>query len=345
LPPLPEPAIYGAPSYEPDRFEPAPDEDLPFQKTPRRIRSHGRRKRRVPIWMIVLVLVGIIAVIAGLRVVPGSPLAAGNNSPADGLDSAGGPAQTTPPPPPPLPFRAAEITLANVNTKGFLSWALLDRRSGEIVGSSNLDATSTTASMIKAWLASDYLRRADEAKQTPSQSRLADLETLIRDSNNDAADRTYTANGKTASIQRLITMCGLTESKAITGLWSNTLVSARDTVRMGACIADGRAAGEKWTPWILDMMRKVRGAGDFGIRKALPASVQAQVSIKNGWLLRDEDNNWHTSCMAIGDTWVMSVLQRYPSQGTYDADFQHTADVCQKVATLLLNPAVTQPAA
>jgi hypothetical protein len=36
---------------------------------------------------------------------------------------------------------------------------------------------------------------------------------------------------------------------------------------------------------------------------------------------------------------VLSVLQRYPSQSTYDADFQHTADVCQKVATQLLKPA------
>jgi hypothetical protein len=162
---------------------------------------------------------------------------------------------------------------------------------------------------------------------------------MIRDSDNNVADQTYDDNGGNASIERLISMCKLTDSKADPGWWSGTTISARDTVRMGGCIADGRAAGAKWTPWILDMMRKVRGAGDFGIREALPAAAQGQVAIKNGWLQRDDDNNnWHTSCLAIGDTWVLSVLQRYPSQSTFDADFQHTADVCKKVATQLLNP-------
>jgi hypothetical protein len=286
--------------------------------------------------MVIVVVAGLAAVGVGLRFVPGSPFAPTDTVPAGLTD------QPFVPPthaPPPLPFRAADITPQTVATQGFLSWALLDRRTGAIVGSANKAETSTTASMVKVWLASDYLRRADENGQTPSQSRLADLEILIRDSDNDAADRAYLANGKTASIERLISLCNLTDSKAVTGLWSNTIISAQDTVRMGACIGDGRAAGEKWTPWVLDMMRKVRGSGDFGIRKALPAGMQAQVSIKNGWLLRDEDNNWHTNCLAIGDTWVLSVLQQYPSQGTYDDDFQHTASVCQQVATQLLNPA------
>lgn len=283
-----------------------------------------------------VLLLGLGAVGAGLRVLPGSPLAPQGGG-SGGVEES---ASTTPSPTPaPLPFRSAEVTMASVSTTGFLSWALMDLRSGEIVGSANMDATSTTASMIKAWLAADYLRRAEERGETPSQSRLADLESLIRDSNNEAADRTYSANGKTPSIQRLISMCGLTDSKAIAGLWSNTSISARDTVRMGQCIADGRAAGPKWTPWMMDMMRKVRGVGDFGIRKALPAEQQGQIAIKNGWLLRDEDHHWHTNCLAIGETWVLAVLQRYPTHGDWNIDFAHTQKVCQDVATMLLNPA------
>ena len=213
-----------------------------------------------------------------------------------------------------------------MRTQGFLSWALMDRRTGEIIGSANMAETTTTASMIKAWLASDYLRMASEKGETPSDSRLRDLEVLIRDSNNEAADRTFSANGKTASIERLISMCGLTDSAPVAGFWSSTKISAQDTVRMGQCIADGRAAGPNWTSWVLDMMRKVRDVGDFGIRKAFPADQQAQVAIKNGWLLRDEDNHWHTNCLAIGDTWVLAVLQRYPSQGNWANDFAHTAE-------------------
>jgi hypothetical protein len=293
------------------------------------------------IWIILLVVLGLVAVGAGMRFLSGTRAsAAADDSALPGVTGDKAPASPTPTPTPaPLPFRAADVTAQSVSTLGFLSWALLDRRSGEIIGSPNMQGTITTASMIKAWLASDYLRRAAEKGQTPSTAQLADLEIMIRDSDNNAADRTYKADGATASIERLISMCKLTDSKATPGLWSNTFISARDTVRMGGCIADGQAAGDKWTPWVLDKMRKVRGTGDFGIREALPAAAQSQVAIKNGWLQRDDDNdNWHTSCLAIGDTWVLSVLQRYPSQGNFDADFQHTADVCKKVATQLLNP-------
>jgi hypothetical protein len=299
----------------------------------RTIRSHEGRRRGFPVWAVIVVVLGLAAVGVGLRVLPASPLAP---RAADGAGAGNG---ASPPVAIPLPFRSAAVTAAAVGTQGFLSWALMDRRSGEIVGSPNLNATSTTASMIKAWLAADYLRRAEEKGETPSQSRLDDLETLIRDSNNEAADRTYNANGKTASIQRLISICGLTESQAVAGLWSNTAISARDTVRMGQCIADGRGAGAKWTPWLLDMMRKVRDVGDFGIRKALPPEQQGHIAIKNGWLLRDEDHQWHTNCLAIGETWVMAVLQRYPSQGNWDTDFAHTTQVCQDVAAMLHNPA------
>jgi hypothetical protein len=293
-------------------------------------------------WTMLIVLMGLAAVGVGLRYLPGSPLSA--QSPSGGTDpeavgSSESPVAPTPEPEP-LPFRAAEITTAGMQTKGFLSWALLDRRSGEIVGASNMTKTTTTASMIKAWLAADFLRRAADRGVTPDANRLGDLEIMIRDSDNNAAIRTYDANGQTASIKRLIDICELTDSKAVPGLWSNTRVSARDTVRMGQCLADGRAAGKKWTPWLLDMMRKVRDIGDFGIREALPEGQRSQVAIKNGWLLRDEDDHWHTNCLAIGDTWVMAVLQRYPNQGDWNADFAHTRQVCADVARALLNPEV-----
>ena len=86
-------------------------------------------------------------------------------------------------------------------------------------------------------------------------------------------------------------------------------------------------------------MRAVRGDGDFGIRSALPAPVAAQVAVKNGWLLRDDDKNWHVSCLAVADDWAMAVLQRYPSQGQYEKDLAHAKLICQLVAQQLRVPA------
>ena len=62
-------------------------------------------------------------------------------------------------------------------------------------------------------------------------------------------------------------------------------------------------------------MRLVRGAGDFGIRKAFPAAEQKQIAIKNGWIDRTKPSRVHINCLAIGDTWTMGVMVRYPIKG------------------------------
>ncbi|MFC0533565.1 serine hydrolase [Phytohabitans kaempferiae] len=213
--------------------------------------------------------------------------------------------------------------VVHIDHSGFLSWALLDRRTGRISGSANLGAPSDTMSMVKAWIAADYLRRL--GSEELGETRRRQLTIMIRDSDNAAAQALFEAVGRRASIERLIEICGLTESSAYGNWWSKTSVTARDTVRLGACIADGRAAGPKWTAWLLDEMRQVRGAGDFGVRLSLPQPEA--VAIKNGWLLRDEDRLWHISCLAISREWVLGVLARYPGE----LGFDYGTSLCQEV--------------
>ena len=197
-----------------------------------------------------------------------------------------------------------------LNAPGFWSWALLDQASGTVVGSPNDNATQVTASMIKSWLASDYLRLAAAKGSQPSKAALQQLSIMIRDSDNNAASATYISVGKAASITRLIKICGLTDSKAGAD-WAHTLVSARDAIRMGQCIATGQAAGAKWTDWVLNEMRSVRGAGLFGPIEVLPAAEAKQTAIKNGWVSL-KDGNWHVNCLAIGQGWVLAVESVYP---------------------------------
>jgi hypothetical protein len=293
------------------------------------------------------VVVVVLALAALARFVPGSPFAAGASSAsaphatATAGTSKPAPTKAPTPTPSPTPTLAALQFAPNpvtVQTDGFFSWALMDRRTGQIWGSPTIAGTTWPASMIKAWLGSDFLRLATEKKQTPNSASMALLDKMIRDSDNDAAQTIYTRNGGSASIKRLISMCKLTDSKPDSRGWSFTNISAEDTVRMADCIADGVAAGPKWTDWILERMRTVR-VGDFGIRKALPAASAAKVSIKNGWLLYDDDHNWHVNCMAVTDTWAMAVLQRFPGKGKYDTEFAHGQQVCKDVATQLINPA------
>lgn len=279
----------------------------------------------------------LVLVLVALRLLPGSPLA--SNAAARWGEPSGGPSvtagpseQPTPTPSPTLPPLPVAPTDVDVDTDGWWNWALLDTRTGTVTGSDNMDETNPTASMIKAWIGADYLRRAAEQGQTPSDDRLDEVSIMIRDSDNNAASDLYKVNGGTASIRRLINICDLTDSSpAPDGGWSRTALSARDAARMGACIADGRAAGPKWTNWLLDEMRAVRGVGNFGIRKAFPPQVQKTIAIKNGWVDRTPEQKYTVNCLAVGDGWTMAVETRYD----INLGYTYGAKICEEVAAQL----------
>jgi hypothetical protein len=250
----------------------------------------------------------------------------------------------TPPPPPPPPTLAAQPVSVKVN--GFVSWALLDRATEKISGSRNLAATNSTESMIKIWLVADYLRRTAEKRRKPTAERLKQASIAIRDSNDNAAQSLYSAGGGNAVVRRLISICDLTDTKVYSGYWSRTRISARDAVRMGECVADGRAAGPQWTKWVLAEMRSVRGTtakkdqkpkyggGRWGIVDGLPPEIVEQgVAIKNGWTPIWSDGNWHLNCLAVGREWVLAVLMRYPIRLGLD----YGADTCRKVTEQLVH--------
>ncbi|MFG3297736.1 hypothetical protein [Micromonospora chersina] len=306
-------------------------------------RRPGSDHRTLTYSAVAVILVGLVLV--SLRFVPGSPFrptAASHTGTATGR-STGAPTdrstRAAPSPSPslePLPFEAQDLD--GLEIKGWYSWAVLDKRTGKIIGSANMNETSTTASMIKSWVVADYLRRSAEAGRTPSDAKLEDATQIIRDSDNTRAQEFYESVGGSASIKRLISICKLTDSKvASDGGWSRTMLSPRDTARLGLCIDDGRAAGPKWTKWLLNEMRLVRGDGDFGIRKAFPAAEQKQIAIKNGWIDRQKEREYHVNCLAIGDTWTMGVMVKTPFSAA--SSWQYGMDTCEKITEALLGDA------
>ncbi|WP_327007042.1 hypothetical protein OHA72_07055 [Dactylosporangium sp. NBC_01737] len=253
---------------------------------------------------------------------PAAVAATSSASPSDAPSRKANPAAPTAPNLPPALLHPAPVA---VDATGFWSWTVLDRRTGAMAGSDNAATTQRTASMIKAWLAADYLRRTPN----PSATNLRQLTSMIRNSDNTAASYFWSLNGRSASITRLVQMCGLTDSKAYID-WASTMVSARDAARMGACIGDGRAAGAKWTDWVLNEMRNVSGSQEFGVVPALPAAEKAATAVKNGWIARS-DGKWHVNCMAIGTDWVLGVLTVYPSS----KGMNYGAEICSSVTRQL----------
>ncbi|MEH0844576.1 hypothetical protein V6U81_19520 [Micromonospora sp. CPCC 205711] len=309
----------------------------------------------------VTMVLAVLAVLlgAGLLVPTAYAKLAGDGG---GLGGIGGgaveqvPAPTPTAPPPPT-LTAGPVA---VNFKGdFFGWALMDRTTGKVSGSKNMASTNSTESMLKAWIVSDYLRQLGDKEPTAALKKDASL--AIRDSNDDAANRVYKAAGGSYKVpaggqpgpvvKRAISICGLTDTTRGTapgyeGWWSFTRMSPRDAVKLGDCIADGKAAGRKWTKWVLNEMAKVRGSvtqqqarsggGKWGIVDGLPAEIKAQgpVSIKNGWTPINSDGNWHVNCLAVTDKWSLAVMLRYPQS----SKLEYGAKICASVATQLVSP-------
>jgi len=251
---------------------------------------------------------------------------------------------TATPPARRAPTLAAPSDPTTVRIRGaeFAGWALLDRRTGDIVGSANAGSGRSSAeSMIKPWIAADHLRRVADRRETPTTATLAELNLMIVDSHDGLTEKYYVNGGGDAVIRRLITACGLTSVAIESYRWALTGLTSEDAVRYGACLADGRAAGPEWTQWILDAMRRVRGGveaqhstavqgGRWGIIDGLPPELARETAIKNGWTLRD--GRWHINCLAVHDDWVLNVMMRRPGS------LAEAAEGCADVAEHLVTP-------
>jgi hypothetical protein len=294
-----------------------------------------------------IALVGlVVAVAAGLILVEIPALRAHRDgtvldprtSPAPGIANI---AMQSAPPPPTL--RASAV--ATPTGLYEFGWAFLDRRTNQLAGSANKDTmANTTESMVKAWLAADYLGRL--GTQQPTQQALDEIADMIENSNDVVADKYYGLDGSGASIQRLVKTCGLSNTSPDSQGWSYTLMTPADAARYGECIGDGRAAGATWTPWLLDKMRHVQGGvkdqtsatkqgGHWGILDGLPASLVPDVAIKNGWTYIYADPRWHINCLAVHPDWVLTVEMQFAGSQT-TTGLQRGADVCASVARQLV---------
>src|SRR6185312_17027060 len=109
------------------------------------------RSRVTMVFAVVAVLLG------GVLLVPTAYARLSTDDSSGGGGGGASVAAPKPTPPPPPTLAAGRVS---VSFKGdFFSWALMDRQTGKISGSSNMTATSSTESMIKAWIVSDYLRQ------------------------------------------------------------------------------------------------------------------------------------------------------------------------------------------
>jgi len=298
---------------------------------------------------VVAVVVAVVAASLALLIPTGEPLDRSAANPsvesASPTPTAAGLLKDTIPSPAPSSAPGPRTLAAGpvtVDPVGFFSWALFDER-GQISGSTNITHTSWVGSVLNVWIVSDFLRRTAAGGRKPYAAQLTQARRAIRDDDERAVEQLYWSNGGPAQLRRMVSICKLTDTTIGDSRWRSVEMSARDTVRLGRCVADGRAAGPSWTKWGRAEMTKVRGTtadadqpsgGRWGIIDGLPADLVATgVGIKNGWFA-GPGGNWQVNCLAVGDKWSLAVLMRYPA----GRGLRYGAETCAQVASQLVTP-------
>lgn len=290
-------------------------------------------------WLLAVIAVGVAVVAGGLAlVVPGAarePDLPGSDTPAVQTQNDHSETHSETP-----ALRVPAHGTVDVAFNGnFFSWALLDEQ-GRIFGSDNLAETTWVGSIVKAWVVADFLRHTTEQGKQPTAAQLAWASKAIRDSHDQSANALYQAAGRTDQLHRMISICDLTDTTIEGNRWRSVRMSARDAVRLGRCIADGRAAGPEWTEWVRIEMSLVRGTldpadqpygGRWGIIDGLAAEQQKSLGIINGWIVVESEDEWQVNCLAVTDEWSLSVLTRYPSE----QGLRYGAKLCRDVTTQL----------
>jgi hypothetical protein len=270
-----------------------------------------------------LLLIGL-AVVVVIGVIAGLTLAWRRHEPTPTLS---GPGPTDAATPAALPLDGTKPVSVAAPWWG---WSLVDLRTGQTWGSATENEVNRSASMTKAWLAALYLREHPD----PGPEWLERLSAMIRDSDNDAADIVHRELGADGPVTAAMgTVCGVdgvrVESEGSNPWrgWAWMHTSPRQSAQLGACIANGDVAEPRWTQWLLDQMRHVRGEGDFGIQSAFPKQQRSDIAIKNGW--SEHDGQWVVNCLAIGEEWSLAVESRTQS-------FEDGSQICVSVTEQLL---------
>ncbi len=207
--------------------------------------------------------------------------------------------------------RASAASALPANVKVY--WSKTNRVTGA-VSSFGGSTTIYSESTVKIWLAADFFRRVKAQNRTPTAWEYEQLRRMIVFSDDWAGEYFYRQNGSDATISRMITTCKLTDTKVYQAWWSKTAISARDLVKLGVCVVEGRTGASAYHTGLLTYwMRNIGGDSLFGIEWALPPREAVQVAAKNGWFNHTSDGRWRVLCLGVHPKWALAVLTYYPN--------------------------------
>ncbi|GAA4029662.1 hypothetical protein GCM10022247_63470 [Allokutzneria multivorans] len=241
------------------------------------------------------------------EVVPGSP-----GTPEPGYrpvvpDPRGNPSR---PPHQPGPRAVDEIVrsaLVKAAGRSTVSAQVFDRQSGTSLFEESADRKFRSASLVKLMIAIDALARGSERAGSTRMTQMLSL------SHDDSASALWVAGGGGQIVRRIAERLDLdAEPPQPDGRWGNTMISARDVVKIYDYVLDELPDADSET-----IMRALRSAPEiaadgfdqhFGIPRALDGLPWA---IKQGWSAGGGSMELHTTgVIGDDDRFVVVVLTK-----------------------------------
>ena len=237
--------------------------------------------------------------------------------------------------------RLAEAARYAAGRTGTTGIAVIDTTTGRILGNGDSGVALRTASLVKVLIAMRLFALTREQHRGLRPDEQSDLSAMIRASDNDAADRLWSALGGPAVITwvRQVTGVRNTAPPANADEWGFSTTSAHDMAVILTAIAHARGITAAQRDALLGEMRQVIPAQRWGVGEAVHHSTPA---VKNGWYPDIDQQVWRVHCTGVVDEgphpnrWVVVVTTRYPSNLGQD----YGQETCANVAARALPPEI-----
>ena len=231
--------------------------------------------------------------------------------------------------------RTRQATEGAANAGADVSIVLLDRGNGRIISNGN-STTMAIASVAKLFIADDLLLQEAKGQAQLTAADRAALDTMLRSSDDDAAEDFWNRDGGSDIITRVATRYGLQSTAPPSdGRWWNTISSASDLVRYYDMLLGGSGGlAPERAEIILSNLAQSTASGVDGYpqRFGIPDGLFAEpVAVKQGWMCCIGADWMHLSTGVIGaDRRYVMVIGSM--QDSDDATARNT--VTQAVATM-----------
>ena len=230
-----------------------------------------------------------------------------------------------PPAAPPVPLaglddRVEQAAAQAADVGAQIEAAVLDRQTGQLAAH-GANTPFPIASVVKLFIADDLLLRESQGDIELSAADRQSLDTMLRSSDDSAAQMFWDRSGQNAVIDRIVARYGLTGTTApYNGHWDVTQSTAGDLVRYYDMLLAGTGGvPREQADTIIGNIARFTPTGNDGYpqRFGIPDGLYAEpVAVKQGWFCCwNGGNQLHVSTGLIGPDrrYVMAISSLDPT--------------------------------